>query len=96
MREYKTFEETVTRQVCTKVVCDLCGAEGRELGNEVQWEKTTYDAATTIFAESGARWPDSAQVETTRFDVCPNCFKTKLVPWMKSQGATPTISEINY
>ncbi len=98
MREYKTVKETTTYKVCTKVICDLCGAEGSRKHDETAaWSADTYEVKeTTIIAQDGNRWPDSASIETTQFDICLNCFNDRLIPWFKSQGAEPTIGEIEY
>jgi hypothetical protein len=98
MREYETITETTTRKVCTKVICDLCGAIGaRKYDETAEWNTGTYEVKeTTIAAKDGARYPDSASIETTQFDICLNCFNDKLIPWFKSQGAEPTIGEIEY
>lgn len=63
-----------------KISCDLCGAEIKP---------KRYDAEqVTINYRSGYECPDGGSGEETEVDMCSNCFKEKLIPWFKEQGAT--------
>ena len=31
--------------------------------------------------------------ESDTFDICPDCFKSKLIPWMREQGVEPEHKE---
>tara|TARA_Y100000310_G_C20654248_1_gene801176 strand:+ start:138 stop:416 length:279 start_codon:yes stop_codon:yes gene_type:complete len=37
--------------------------------------------------ESGEHYPEGGSGECMLVDLCPDCFRDKLVPWLKSQGA---------
>ena len=43
--------------------------------------------ATTIKSSEGTSYPEGGAKKESSVDVCPTCFKTKLVPWLISQGA---------
>lgn len=76
------------------VACDLCG---RNSDSGEDWGKDVYDVEETeIRYTSGHRYPDSGDTKTVEYHICPACFTGKLVPWMKSQGASPTESEHSY
>ena len=45
---------------------------------------------TTVKLNEAMCYPGDCYGETTSFDICPDCFKDKLIPWIKSQsGAEP-------
>jgi hypothetical protein len=79
----KTFETIViparAEQRCTHVACDLCGKAIGHEAHEVDKVRIEY--------ENGFRYPEIGDVEVLQFDMCGSCFKKKLVPWMKAQGA---------
>lgn len=46
--------------------------------------------------EYGSSYPDGGSGTTETFDVCPDCWLTKVVPWFRSQGAGPRIREWDF
>lgn len=80
-----------TRTEVDKVICDLCGAETHD-GN---WAKSTWyynEIEITVeisfeHRESDGGSGDGGSTDRISVDICPNCFKKKLVPWLESQGA---------
>ena len=76
-------------------VCDLC--EAKTLTNG-RWPGQKGNASeTTIEMKVGNSWgTDGGDVRTTTFHVCIDCFRSKLVPWFTSQGATPTTADRDY
>lgn len=91
----KTFK-TITRdsEVIDKVTCDLCGVI---CYGGYDWDTKDSNAysieQTTIEYRKGTSYPECRFGETTTIDICPKCFIEKLIPWMKSQGCEPTITE---
>jgi len=68
-----------------RVICDLC--------KEVAPEPIRGDVAETKVAlRTGTSYPEGGSGEATEFDICPDCFEKQLMPWLKSQGATPYVS----
>jgi len=71
------------------VICDVCGKKSDKKG---YWNTGIYDIEdTTVEMDIGTSFPGDHDVINTSFDICPTCFKDKLIPWLASQGATPTI-----
>lgn len=80
----------------THVTCDLCGARGREdsgYEHASEWAQhhgSSYDEeVTAVRMKIGHNCPDGGSWSTTTFDICRNCFETRLMPWLAEQGATP-------
>ncbi len=68
-----------------KVVCDLCQKTIKEERYEVDTVVVTY--------RNGDNYPEGGSGEETSFDVCSDCWKEKLLPWFKEQGASPQCEE---
>lgn len=68
-----------TRERETHRTCDICGAtiKGRNWGD--------FDECT-IERKTGAAYGGEGHHEETDMDMCGQCFETKLVPWLESQG----------
>lgn len=71
--------------------CDLCGTQAKnELTRE--WETSCYEIAETeikveIRQKEGSNYPEGGWGTEYEIDLCPVCFKEKLIPWLLSQGA---------
>jgi len=84
MQIRKTIDvPATTREVVEFTVCDLCGR--KEPGDG--WSKCYDVEDVEVSYESGSRYPDGNFTETISYDICPDCFKNKLMPWLESQGA---------
>lgn len=90
MRVYRTVAVPAsTRQVVDKVICDLCGKQGA-LGT---WESSSYEVEETeiqikVRQKDGESYPETGWGTEYNVDMCPDCFKDKLIPWLESQGCT--------
>ena len=90
MKTFETKKIEVDHTELVEMKCDLCGRAVRS----DDWSKKAYGVAdTTVEIEEGEHYPEYRCTETTSFDICPDCFKNKLIPWLKSQGAEPTVKE---
>jgi len=80
-----------------EVTCDLCKAcvgKPNDRG-ENEWQPSMYDTLTTTVAiDEGTRYPEGSRGTVRAVDICPDCFTTKLIPWLQSQGAT--VREADY
>lgn len=77
------------------VQCDLCK---REYTDRNWGEKSPCRTLETrVFFFEGVHDRDGGgRKERTWFDICPECFRDKLLPWLKSQGAEPTVERIEH
>jgi len=93
--EKRIIPEYISRYVKLRK-CDLCGLESK--GEE--WEaKSIYEVAETEIAieirqKEGANYPEGGHGTKYEIDLCPNCFKDRLIPWLKLEGAN--IEEENW
>jgi hypothetical protein len=86
---YKTKKHEIFRlqEDVTNIKCDLCGEVSR---NEFSWSVDHLTISETqIHLIEGDKEgdPGSGRGITIPVDLCPDCFKGKLIPWLKSQGA---------
>lgn len=89
----KTAEYTVS------VTCDLCGEvfeEAREGVPNIEWAAYGDIQETCVQIEEGYGHLDGGDKRVRAYHICCKCFKTKLEPWLQSQGAKPTIREIDW
>jgi len=67
-----------------KVVCDCCGKEFIDViehDNVIRWNFSDY---TALFHEYCFADRDGGSYsDITRYDICPICFKTKIMPLMR-------------
>ena len=82
MKHMKTIEVPATvKEVLDKTTCDLCG---------IEITVDNYSAEdVTIRHRTGSRYPEGGSGEEVSVDMCGDCFDTKLVPWLRTQGANP-------
>jgi len=90
MKVYETKKIPATKRTYVKTrKCDLCGVTA----NGGEWESTSnyYINETKIKIEirqeEGSSYPESGYGTKYEIDLCPNCFKNQLIPWLKAQGA---------
>jgi uncharacterized protein (DUF2225 family) len=88
MRKYTKKPRVIEeREVLSEVSCDLCGKVGR-YGD---WESSNWEVAESeieieVRYKDGASYPDGGSGQKYNVDICPECFKDKLIPWLESQG----------
>jgi hypothetical protein len=64
--------------------CDLCGR-----ASPFPWD-------VRVEIEEGYSFPEGGHTVTTLYDICPECFRTKLVPWLEAQGARARKKEVDW
>jgi len=88
----KIYEERIIpahkEEVCIKRKCDLCGIESKWS----EWGAGCYEVAESnvtveVTCKTGESYPEGGSGTEFEVDICPKCFKEKLVPWLRSQGA---------
>jgi hypothetical protein len=87
MRKYEKRVEPVERNDLIETTCDLCGA----LAKKGHWESSAYEIGeveieVTVRQEDGTAYPEGGWGTDYMVDMCPGCFKNKLIPWLESQG----------
>ena len=85
MRTYKAVSYINKELVETR--CDLCGA----IAKRGDWESSIYkinkvDIRVEVRQEDGENYPEGGRGTKYQVDMCPDCFKNKLIPWLESQG----------
>lgn len=95
--------KTIMRDEVVSVTCDFCGREDTRAipsCESVEWDGNPLDSFAVfevgIFYKTGDIFPEGGSVEYESFHMCPKCWEEKFVPWAKSRGATPTVSERDY
>ena len=71
------------------LICDICGRSAKNPSNDYNdpWNSDPYTIfKTEIVCEEGTRYPEGVDVKQMSFDICPDCFKNKLVPFIKTFG----------
>ena len=92
MKVFETVPEKIVQrshQRLVRIICDPCQAVTHN-----GWREDHYDAVEThVSLRTGYNWPEGGSGETTTIDICPKCFETKLIPWVKEHGGEPTVKE---
>ena len=87
MKTYRTaIRPAVQVEVVDKVTCDLCG---RVIPKP---ESCVYEDTSVRLVEHHD-YPESQQGRIYEYDICPHCFKSRLMVWLHRNGAEPTIKE---
>lgn len=80
----------MTRTVLDYMKCELCPATSRDWRNWPGGDDGGYSVnQTEVEMRTGYSYPECSSTTTVTLDICPECFKTKLLPWFKSLGGTP-------
>ena len=81
-----------TRTLVHSATCDLCGTVvpypslGADMDGHVDWAKPYQVRRTCVALGEGYDYPDGGHTDYLAYHICTGCFKTKLVPWLASQG----------
>jgi hypothetical protein len=96
MRNYKQIQTTRTEKQCINKVCDMCGKEDKihPWGNN--WVGDYRIEETTIQYETGTHYPESRSTTIYSIDICPDCFKNKLIKWLNEQGVNIQETDNDY
>lgn len=65
--------------------CDFPGCE-KETQPRGMYEVDECDVRVYVKHKDGESYPEGGSGTEVDIDVCPECFKTKLIPWLESQG----------
>lgn len=91
-----TIPEQKSERIIARI-CDLCGFKTPcESWYDKSWDFDDTTIKITIERNTGSRYPEGGYSTNTEIDLCPECFKNKLIPWLKSQGALIKDKDINW
>ena len=95
MRKVTTIEKTVIQKTeVTEIFCDICGEKGhKEIFDSVGWKDDPERLESAVYVNEGTCYHDAAWGTVTYFDICPNCFKSVLIPLLKTKGIDPQTRE---
>ena len=88
VKRYEKQTKQVVHEVLVERKCDLCGRTAKT----DDWEAGCYtvdetDIMVTILQKDGKEYPEGGSGTRIEVDLCPDCFKDRLVPWLRSEGA---------
>lgn len=95
MKRTEQRRETVVRAVTVEFACDPCGRRA-PIPSRGDFADDYEVKECTVEMKTGSSYPEGGDVKTTSFDVCPDCFRARLIPWMESQGAKPSTDEYDF
>lgn len=90
MQRFEERTVTETRRVLVEHTCDLCGRHAdlnREWVRGI-WDVDETDVSVIVCHRDGVSYPEGGGGTRRSVDMCPECFTTRLIPWLRSQGAT--------
>ena len=94
MRKYEEKTEIVKQERLVETTCDICGAIAKK-GNweSSAWEVAEQEIEITVRCKDGHSYPEGGSGTQYVVDICPKCFKDKLIPWFQSQGCKAKTEE---
>lgn len=93
----KTYKKQIvpetTKDVVDQFVCDMCGAN---IPSDEEREDFEYAEPIKICKGYRSPWEYSGNRESVWVDLCLNCFKSKLLPWLESQGCKLNREDVDW
>jgi len=99
MKHIEERLKQVKSEVVTRLQRDICNRVAQDHLHRHTNRWSTLDLSTnetTVMMRTGSDWPGGGSGEKVEIDICPDCFVGKLIPWVKEQGGTPTVTERDY
>jgi len=93
MKHYKTVHRPAREeQMLDFLVCDICGRKSDSGWGD--WRTKAYDATEVVVKlRLGDDYPEGGSGEKWEIDICPECFREKLIPWVEAFGHTKIEAE---
>ena len=84
----RPYHETV------RIVCDLCGAEAKgDTFDGSSWTAEEIDLEVKVVMTEGTRYPEGYDTRRAKIDLCPTCFKEKLIPFVNENGVNHNVAD---
>jgi hypothetical protein len=93
MREFRLTERTSFHKVETACRCDLCGVVAKGGSHSWNAEDDPLAYSTVSLSLETRENHDGIEIEV---DICPDCFRNKLVPWVISQGHIQAVRQFRW
>lgn len=92
MKHFTTIEVPAhTQEKLDHTACDWCHEVIPDTYSSSYFHYGEF-ADIRIESVCGERFPDgSSEYQRLQFDLCPDCWNNKLLPYLKSQGVEPTV-----
>ena len=74
----RVVPERIVEETSPDIICDICGKTYRN------WDGQYHKNETIVRLEEGSYYPEGGSCEKMYVDICPDCFKEKLIPFLKS------------
>jgi hypothetical protein len=93
MKIYKEIQKSFKQKIIDKIICDICKSETL---NEWKTNKNN-NIESEIRLEIGHDYYDGGSFGKYEINLCPDCFKDKLIPFVESAGEVKiNLEEISY
>ena len=89
MLKYEEKEIKSKKKVLIKKTCDICGKETTQNNlSKHEWDHENFGVSETkVSMREGVNYPEGGFGTEFKIDICPECFRDKLIPWLKSYGS---------
>jgi hypothetical protein len=65
--------------------CEIC----ENKSSDPDWSPGQYEVTEPIVSlREGTSYPEGDYTTTVILDICPECFRKKLIPWFEAQGGS--------
>lgn len=83
-----TKTKTVKREQVVALKCDMCGKTTNRDKGVRNWtnKKWRVEKVDTLHIQEGERYPEASKGDEVNVDLCPDCFRNKLIPWLEQNG----------
>lgn len=82
MKTFTKIQRNYEEDALSEIKCDICGKVSKS-----NWREEFYDATeTSAELKTGRSYPEGGDGEKYEIDICPECFKKKLIPFVETFG----------
>ena len=92
----KLIRPAYVKEVLESITCDLCPATTTDPENWVIEKGLYHRDEVIVQGKRGDVYPESGYLQWVILDLCPTCFRDKLIPWFHSLGGQPRTEEMDF